>query len=489
MQAVRSTTWPNWRALAERATDRWAQLSLLMQFVLTSSAILFVGMLVIGHWVTQRISQGVIHTHAVAAALYADNYIEGKLQELATRSSLSPESQQALDAVLQPQATGSPIHGFRIWKGNTIIYSDQRELIGQTFPPSHQRQKALEGQVTVDYGQLAPGHGPAHAVGQFVLEIYAPVHQLGTDNIIALAETYQSAPGLEEELLAARRGSWLLVSCATLLIQLLQIVIVGKGSRIIQRQRSNLSERIGHLSELLAENRMLRQRASEASRRVTEMTELKMRQVGADLHDGPVQLLSAAVLRLDTLNETIASADKVIAAEASEDIAILREVLRDTLEDIRSVSTGLAPPDIQKMSLAAALATAARRHERRTGSTVICNIFDLPREVPDAYKSCLYRFAQEGLSNAVRHAKGNGQTLTACIEGDRVIVEIDDHGPGLGTTDPFSGHGGQGLIGLRDRVLALGGEFGIGRRPGGGTRVTARFEVSQWATEQGPIRD
>ena len=78
--------------------------------------------------------------------------------------------------------------------------------------------------------------------------------------------------------------------------------------------------------------------------------------------------------------------------------------------------------------------------------------------------------------------------LTARAEGDCITVEIEDRGPGLGNADPFSGHGGQGLIGLKDRIEALGGEFSIGRHPEGGTRVTARFEVSQWATEQRPDR-
>lgn len=456
----------------------WRRLSLLLQFAVTSSLVLIVGMLVVGNWVTQRISDGVIHSHASSAALYTDSFIEAKVQELATRERLSPQSEADLNTLLLPQATGQPIVGFRIWKGDTVVYSDRPEMIGVTFPPSARRQRAWEGKVSAEYGEPDSGHGPRLNVNQPVLEIYAPVRETGTDRIIALAETYQLAPTLPTELSQARLGSWIVVAGITLLMQLLQFAIVGRGSRTIHLQRTALDQRIEHLSRLLDENRMLRQRSREASRRLAELIDTNLRRVGADLHDGPVQMLGTTILRLDALSGIVSDADKTIVAEAEKEIAELREAVRDALDEIRHLSAGLSPPDITKHALRDALEIAARRHERRTRTTVALDLDDLPDDVAPAIKSSLYRLVQEGLSNAFRHAKGQGQRVTARAVDRQLMVTVEDQGDGFGAIDPFAGHGGQGLIGLRDRIEGIGGEFLIENRPGGGTCLSASFEIT-----------
>jgi signal transduction histidine kinase len=263
----------------------------------------------------------------------------------------------------------------------------------------------------------------------------------------------------------------------TMAMLALQIIIVGKGSRTITQQRSSLRERIADLSRLLGENDTLRQRANDANRRVAEMNERDLRRIGADLHDGPVQLLGMAVLRLDSLSDIVSAADKAVVEEAREDLEVLSDALRDSLEEIRNISAGLAPPDIETLSLGSALQLAARRHERRTGNPVLRNIKDLPACLPLSLKTCLYRFAQEGLANAFRHANGDGQAIAAKYSADELEVSVSDTGPGLEARHAINERQGQGLIGLRDRVESLGGEFSIRSQPGAGTCLTARFRL------------
>lgn len=455
----------------------WAWQNLTLQFALTTSAILLAGMLVIGNWVTHRISDGVVHTHASSAAHYADHAIEPLVQELDTGSRLSPEAQAKLDGLLRPATVGPQIVGFRIWKDDTIVYSDRRELIGQTEPASPRRALAWGGKVAAEFGTIEPEHGPAEAVGQPLLEIYAPVRNSATGRIIALAEVYQLAPTLQDELAQAQVGSWVVVAGVTLSMLMLQLLVVREGSRTIVGQRAALDDRISSLSALLRENQILRSRASHANRRVTEMNDAFLRRVGADLHDGPIQLIAMAVLRLDGLQDLLDTADKTIADEAREEITVLREALRETLHEIRNLSSGLAPPDITTLSLTETLKLAARRHERRTGLPVATDLNGLPEDVPLAIKSCLYRFAQEGLSNAYRHAGGKGQGLSARCSTGFLEIEVDDEGTGIKDPDGAFNTGGQGLVGLRDRIESLGGEFSMTRRPHGGTRMKARLEV------------
>ena len=468
--------------VAERARSSWARLGLSLQFTIATSATMIVGMATVGHWLAGRIEDAAIHSNAVAAALYADSFIESRVQVLASQSKLTLQDEEALDALLLPQAVGRPVVGFRIWKGDMIVYGDRRELNGRTFPPSSMRQRAWSGQVAAEYGQLDdPSHAPLGASKLPILEIYAPVRKTGTNHIIALAETYQVAPALPDEIAKARVGSWMIVGFVTLSMLFLQSIIVRTGSRTIREQRASLNRQIAELSRLLQENDTLRQRASQANSRVAEMNERFLRRIGADLHDGPVQLIGTAILRLDALSEAVASAGKSVADDAGEDISVMREVLSDTLTEIRNLSAGLALPEIEVLPLGDVLRMVARRHEARTGTAVTCEICEqLPKEVRFSLKACLYRFAQEGLNNALRHAGGKGQAITAGLKGECLEVNIIDAGPGI--TTPCAEQGGQGLIGLKNRIESLGGKFCISSRPEGGTHITARFQLSQAAS-------
>lgn len=472
--APEGTRW-SW-ALARQAGAKWKALDLARQFMLVTSIALIIGMQFIGYWVAHRIGEGIIATHGVTAALYAESFVKSRTQELATQDTLSPESREALDRLILPRAMGQPIVGFRIWKGDTVVYSDKPEYIGKVFPPTKLRDMAWKGRLSVEYEEHAPDHGPPLKADEALLEIYIPIRRSGGNNdIIALAETYQIAPELKRELRGAKIGTWIVVAGFTISMLLLQFMIVLRGSRTITEQRSALSDRITQLSRLLEENSALRDRAQEASRRVAEMNEQILRRIGSDLHDGPVQVLGMSVLRLDSLRDTVSSASADIVKEADVDIAALRGALRECLAEIRNLSSGLAPADIDRLSLADTLRVAAQRHERHTGTQVSVDLDPMPEGVSLAIKSCFFRLVQEGLTNAFRHAEGIGQQVTARRTGDVIEVAVLDRGPGLVATAEPDTDGGLGLAGLRDRVESLGGEFEFGPRPDGGMRLGARL--------------
>jgi hypothetical protein len=100
----------------------------------------------------------------------------------------------------------------------------------------------------------------------------------------------------------------------------------------------------------------------------------------------------------------------------------------------------------------------------------------VPTNMSSLHKVCIYRFVQEGLNNAYRHAAGIGQTVHAISDGHELTVEVADQGPGFSL--PSSGGGGLGLTGLRDRVESLGGKFSLETEPGSGTRIRASFQFN-----------
>jgi signal transduction histidine kinase len=257
----------------------------------------------------------------------------------------------------------------------------------------------------------------------------------------------------------------------------LQAAVVRQGSTTIEKQQDALNDKIRDLSILLKDNEALRLKSKLASQRVAEMNERYARQLGADLHDGPVQLLGMSLLRLDSLSQIINTADSKVVSDAEEDLVIIREALTETLQEIRSVSKGLAPPNIEGVTLHDALEMACRMHARRTGSPVKLELAELPANAPHTLKTCLYRFAQEGLNNATRHAQGKGQVVTASCKNNVIEVTVADSGPGLKDTGAVFSQGGSGLIGMRDRIEALGGEFSVVSSPVHGTRLKAKFVI------------
>ena len=84
-----------------------------------------------------------------------------------------------------------------------------------------------------------------------------------------------------------------------------------------------------------------------------------------------------------------------------------------------------------------------------------------------------YRIVQEGLTNALKHAKGAHAEVTVRYEGDVVLLEIADDGPGVANGQAM----GHGLVGMRERVAVYGGTLEAGPRPGGGFALRARLPV------------
>src|SRR5205085_11842854 len=88
-----------------------------------------------------------------------------------------------------------------------------------------------------------------------------------------------------------------------------------------------------------------------------------------------------------------------------------------------------------------------------------------PRPLPAPVDLAAYRIVQESLTNVIRHAGAHAASVSVSYEHDRVVVEVDDSG-GTGADGDLAGSG-SGLVGMRERALALGGEFAAGPRDDG----------------------
>lgn len=458
-----------------RIARRWRGLSLAAQFALAGSLVLLAGMLVIGSWVTRQIEDGVTRNTASASALYMESILSPLSQELASAGTLSPSARRAIDEILTNKPIGNRITSFKIWKpGGEIVYSSNPSIIGVHFEPTDNLRAAWAGQVMADFNDLNDAED-AHerALGVPLLEIYSPIREVWSGRVIAVAEFYETATELEENLFRARLTSWLVVAAVTLSMFGLLFGIVLRGSRMIETQRRAQSRRVEELARLAEQNDTLRARVQRASRRATEHNERYLRRISAELHDGPAQLLALASLRLD------GAAQGISGESAPADLQVVKSSLTDAMHDIRDICRGLSLPALEGMTLPAILRTVVEAHRKRTGSDVDLDMGVEEPELPQSLKIGIYRFVQEGLSNAYRHAGGVGQRVESRVENGVMTLTVSDAGSGFAPDEvpAPSDEGGLGLAGLQERVESLGARFAIHTAPGEGTRLEMVAEL------------
>lgn len=209
----------------------------------------------------------------------------------------------------------------------------------------------------------------------------------------------------------------------------------------------------------------------EAERRVStraalEGREAERRTVARELHDEVGQTLTALLAQLER------SARRA-PPELQQELAEAQEVARASLEDVRRVVTRLRPDTLEDLGLVSALRALARRISDQTGLRIA---HDLDPHLPalDAQAELVvYRIAQEAITNAVRHASATRVNLSVDCDDDGVTLLVSDDGTGFGP------RGGpmNGIRGMHERALLVGGTLLVGERPGGGVEVALHVPI------------
>lgn len=454
-----------WSAVAGAslvARRLWQQLSLTARFMLAASLVVSCGMSLLGAWVAWRVEQDVIKHAAAESAFYMANFIEPHTQELARSEDLAATERTGLSNLLERTPLARKVVSIKLWgRDGKLLYASNTEQIGKVYPMTRRLADAWSGKIRAQLETLDDEeHEHERPLNVPLMEIYAPVFQTGTDRIIAVAEFYENARELQHDATRAKRYSWLMVGSLALAMMMMLHRIVSDGSRTIENQKNTLIEQVDRLSELLKRNRGLQHSLGLARKRSAATNELLLRRVGTELHDGPAQLIGLGLLRLDAI---CPHADRCSLDASNANLSVVRAALQDAMNEIRTISAGLVLPELEQLTLAEVLKLVARNHERRTRTKVklIDETAAEDLRQPLALKACIYRFAQEGLNNAFRHAGGKGQAIAVDRQDDQLSVEIRDAGPGFDPSSPPGSKGRLGLVGLRDRVETIGGQLSI----------------------------
>jgi len=477
-----------WTGLKLERAAHWTRLlglwfkrrTLFEQFALAASLVLGVTMISVGSWISSRIEEGVLRSSAEAGAAYMASFLEPHIQALASGGPLPPESLAKLDEISSNLDLRGHVLSVKVWLPNgTIAYSRQSDLIGRQFDPA-EFEPALRGEVQGHLNALDEEENAfERTLAASLYEIYAPLYKTGTREVIAVGEFYENAERLDAELFEAALDNWLVVGGSAVGMLLLLFVIVHRGSATIDQQKAALQLKLREQAKLHRTNERLREKMHAAMREASRIDDMIQKRLGAELHDGPAQLLTFVLLRLEEIDELL----KAVPGPQSISHTVVEEVqsaASEALNELRSISTGLFLPNLEETDLVGLLQSIVRGHERRTGSHVAFEATGIPDPLPKDVIRCIGRVTQEALTNAYKHAGGAGQEVSLSVKGSLLLLFIRDSGPGIGisgsrdtpTTERL------GVLGMKYRVESLGGSMELRSRYLQGTEVSCQIPLT-----------
>ncbi|MFC2028342.1 histidine kinase [Chloroflexota bacterium] len=220
------------------------------------------------------------------------------------------------------------------------------------------------------------------------------------------------------------------------------------------------------LEQLDKQNRQLH----ALSERNLNLQEDERKSIARSLHDDTGQALTMLIFNLDKM-ETLIPSEKV---EIINLVSNTRELASNALTELRRIVFGLRPAILDDLGLASAIRWYARSNLEKVGIKVDLQAIEPLPELSPKISTTLFRIAQEGINNIVRHSKAQNVLISIVVESDQVIFHLSDDGKGfepvtLASNKLDPDH--LGLVGLRERVALLGGIFHLKSDPGHGVSL------------------
>ena len=207
-----------------------------------------------------------------------------------------------------------------------------------------------------------------------------------------------------------------------------------------------------------------------ALRRINERLEAEVRRIARALHDEAGPLLVAVHL---ALKETARDTPPAVQRQLAE----VSERLNQVEDQLRHLSHELRPPMLDEAGLVPALRFLVDGVWARKGLGVVLDN-RLETRLPSAVETAVYRVVQEGLSNVCRHGRATQAWVTVFVERGELHCIVRDDGKGMNESMRSSaGRRGLGLVGMRERLIALGGTLHVSSTTGRGTQLHARMPV------------
>ncbi len=240
------------------------------------------------------------------------------------------------------------------------------------------------------------------------------------------------------------------------------LLLIAASLLYMVRMEKQARDRVAELSANGRELQLL-------SARLVDAQETERRSISRELHDQVGQSLGALLVDIGRLAANPSSCEPEVKAQLER----MKSAAEQTMQTVRNIALLLRPSMLDDLGLEAALEWQGREVSRRSSIEVEVRCTGVSPSLPDGYKICIYRVAQEALNNADRHSGARNAQIIVEQSAAKISARIHDDGRGF---DP-SHTRGMGLLGMEERVKRLDGRFSVDSQPGRGATVSLELPL------------
>ena len=210
------------------------------------------------------------------------------------------------------------------------------------------------------------------------------------------------------------------------------------------------------------------------SLRIIEAQEEERKRLSREIHDGPAQMMANVLLRSDLIDRTFREKGP---EPAFQEITSLKEMVRDALTEVRRIIYDLRPMALDDLGLVPTLKKYIDTTEDYNKGTRL-NFQSDGKEVrlPSNYETAIFRLVQEAITNAIRHGKASEIEVKVEWLEKQVTIIVKDNGSGFDKSIVKSQS--FGLIGMKERIELINGDFLINSSPGNGALLMFQIPLT-----------
>jgi len=251
------------------------------------------------------------------------------------------------------------------------------------------------------------------------------------------------------------------------------------GQEIAQRKavESALKKSEHHYSKLLQQSDRMQEQLRQLSRQILSTQEEERREISRELHDVIAQTLTGINIRLATLKKEAA----VNTRGLDRNIARTQKLVEQSVNIVHRFARELRPAVLDDLGLIPALHSFLKNFTARTGVRTRLTAFAGVEALDIARRTALFRVAQEALTNVARHARASRVEVSIQESPGAIRMTIKDDGKAFDVERALRSHGGKhlGLLGMRERLEMVNGQFHVASAKAKGTTIEARVPAGK----------
>ncbi len=250
---------------------------------------------------------------------------------------------------------------------------------------------------------------------------------------------------------------------------------LGKNGRIVWGQvvaslvrTSDGKPRVAVIMvEDITERKSMAVELEEVRRLLMESRDSERLQIAQELHDGPLQDLYAISYQLRSIDQTD-SREKISALLSNVD-----GMLKSQIQTLRALCGELRPPTLAPFGLEKAIQSHAEKYQQMHPEVkMVLDLMHDGKTLPEKVRLTLFRIYQELINNVTRHSRATQVIVRFHLDDEQSLLEVEDNGRGFTIPERWvdlARHGHLGLVGILERVEAIGGYMKVRSQPGMGT--------------------